>query len=129
VHSNFKKKLLMHKELLVSLLQINTAYWEHQTNIKSDLMKARRPSMSAITFTPASSATGFSLRALFHRPFAAECPQGRLYRSLKDLPDHLLLDIGVDPRDVPARTEGVIARPDLVYLGVNAAGLRTAAKS
>jgi uncharacterized protein YjiS (DUF1127 family) len=85
--------------------------------------------MSAITFPPASSATGFSPRALFHRLFAAERPQGRLYRSLQDLPDHLLLDIGVDPRNVPTRAEGVIARPDLVFLGVNPTGLRTAAKS
>jgi uncharacterized protein YjiS (DUF1127 family) len=119
----------MGQELLISLFQINTAYWDHQINIKSDLMKSRRPAMSAITFNPASSATGISPRALFHRLFAAQYPQGRLYRNLKDLPDHLLLDIGVDPRDVPARAEGVIARPDLVYLGVNAAGLRTAAKS
>jgi uncharacterized protein YjiS (DUF1127 family) len=116
----------MGQELLVSLLQINTVY---QTNIKPYLMKSRRPAMSAITFTPASSAKGFNPHALFHRLFAAERPQGRMYRSLKDLPDHLLLDIGVDPRNVPVRTEGVIARPDLVYLGVNAAGLRTVAKS
>jgi uncharacterized protein YjiS (DUF1127 family) len=119
----------MGQELLVSLFQINTAYWDHQTNIKSGLMKSRRPAMSAITFSPASSATGISARALFHRLIAAQRPQGRLYRSLKDLPDHLLLDIGVDPRDVPARTETLIARPDLAFKRIGAAGLRTAAKS
>jgi uncharacterized protein YjiS (DUF1127 family) len=85
--------------------------------------------MSAITLTPASSATGTSARALFHRLIAAQRPQGRLYRNLKDLPDHLLLDIGVDPRDVPARTEAQIARPDLVNIGTAAALNRTAAKS
>jgi uncharacterized protein YjiS (DUF1127 family) len=85
--------------------------------------------MSAITFIPASPAISSSVRALFRWPLAAVRPQGRLYRNLKDLPDHLLLDIGVDPRDVPAGAEGVIARQDLVFLGVNATGLRTAAKS
>jgi uncharacterized protein YjiS (DUF1127 family) len=82
--------------------------------------------MSAITLHPASPA--FGLRALFHWRFAETISQARLYRSLKDLPDHLLLDIGVDPRDVPTQTEGEIARPDLVYSGPAAMGFRTAAR-
>jgi uncharacterized protein YjiS (DUF1127 family) len=85
--------------------------------------------MSAIAINPASPALGQSLNALFHRLFSAGRPQGRLYRNLKDLPDHLLLDIGVDPRDVPVNGEGGIARPDLVYAGPGAMGFRTAAKS
>jgi hypothetical protein len=85
--------------------------------------------MSAIAFNTASPAIGPSLRALFHRLFSAGGPQGRLYKNLKDLPDHLLLDIGVDPRDVPVSGEGGIARPDLAYLGLGAMEFRTAAKS
>jgi uncharacterized protein YjiS (DUF1127 family) len=119
----------MGKELLVSLLQVNAPCWKHQRNVKSNLMKARRLAMSAITFHPAASVIRSSPRALFHRLFAAQRAQGRLYRSLKDLPDHLLLDIGVDPRDVPVSGEGEIARPDLAFKGGSATGLRTAAKS
>ena len=85
--------------------------------------------MSATTLHPAYPSISFSFRALFHRRFAAGGSQGRLYRNLKDLPDHLLLDIGVDPRDVPASGDGEIARPDLVYSGLGAMGFRTAAKS
>jgi uncharacterized protein YjiS (DUF1127 family) len=85
--------------------------------------------MSAITLHPASSSIIVSLRALFHRRFAEGGSQGRLCRNLKDLPDHLLLDIGVDPRDVPVSAEGEIARPDFVYSGPGAMGFRTAAKS
>jgi uncharacterized protein YjiS (DUF1127 family) len=85
--------------------------------------------MSAITLRPASPSISRSLRALFHRRFAGSRSQGRLYRSLKDLPDHLLLDIGVDPRDVPARGEGEIAQPELVYAGQGAMRIRMAAKS
>jgi uncharacterized protein YjiS (DUF1127 family) len=83
--------------------------------------------MSAVTLHPALPA--ISLRALFHRRFAEASSQGRLYRNLKDLPDHLLLDIGVDPRDVPVSAEGGIARPDLAFSGLGAMGFRTAAKS
>jgi uncharacterized protein YjiS (DUF1127 family) len=83
--------------------------------------------MSAITLHPASPS--ISLRVLFHRRFAERGSQGRLYNSLKDLPDHLLLDIGVDPRNVPTSTEGEIARPDLVHRGLGAMGFRTAARS
>jgi uncharacterized protein YjiS (DUF1127 family) len=85
--------------------------------------------MSAISLHPASPSISASLRALFHRSFAEASAQGRIYRSLKDLPDHLLLDIGVDPRNVPTRTEGEIARPDLVHHGLGAMGFRTSAKS
>jgi uncharacterized protein YjiS (DUF1127 family) len=70
-----------------------------------------------------------SLRALLHRLFAAGSSQGRFYRSLKRLPDHLLLDIGVDPRDVPVNGEGETARPDLALTGLAARMFRTAAKS
>jgi hypothetical protein len=85
--------------------------------------------MSAIAINPASLAFGQSLTALFHRLFSVSGPQGRLYRDLKSLPDHLLLDIGVDPRDVPLSGEIGIARPDLVSSGQGAMGFRTAAKS
>jgi hypothetical protein len=83
--------------------------------------------MSAITLHLASPV--FSLSALFPRRFTGSSSQGRLYRSLKDLPDHLLLDIGVDPRDVPVSAEGGIARSDLVYSGPAAMAFRTVAKS
>jgi uncharacterized protein YjiS (DUF1127 family) len=96
-------------------------------NIKQNLMKLRRPAMSVIVINPASPA--FSLSALFRWRFSVSSSQGRLYRDLKDLPDHLLLDIGVDPRNVPVRGEGGIARPDLLYQELTAAALRTAAQS
>jgi uncharacterized protein YjiS (DUF1127 family) len=85
--------------------------------------------MSTITFTPASPAISSSVRALFRWPLAAVRPQGRLYRSLKDLPDHLLLDIGVDPRDVPGNSDQVNARPELLWHGATAKTSRTTAKS
>jgi uncharacterized protein YjiS (DUF1127 family) len=83
--------------------------------------------MSAITLQPASPT--FSLSALFRWRFTGSNSQGRLYRNLKDLPDHLLLDIGVDPRDVPVSGKREIARPDLAFSGLGATGFRTVAKS
>jgi hypothetical protein len=55
--------------------------------------------------------------------------QVRDYDELKALPDHLLLDIGVDPRDVPFNVAGEISRPDLAHSGPGTAAFRTIAKS
>ena len=85
--------------------------------------------MSITATRPVSFAIAARLRTLQERLFAGKGPQGRLYRDLIDLPDHLLLDIGVDPRSVPSSADDVIARPDLLYTGPAAAVFRTAAKS
>ena len=54
---------------------------------------------------------------------------GSILRNHAVLPDHLLLDIGVDPRDVPFNVAGEIARPDLAHSGPATATFRTIAKS
>ena len=85
--------------------------------------------MSITAARPVSHSLAESLHALFSPLFAGKSAQGRLYRGLKDLPDYLLLDIGVDPRDVPVRTEGEGARPDLLHGGLVARVFRITAKS
>jgi hypothetical protein len=49
--------------------------------------------------------------------------------NLKDLPDHILLDIGVDPRAVPTLLSEELARPDVFYQSLTAAVARNTAKS
>ena len=85
--------------------------------------------MSITATRPASQSLAESLHALLSPLFAAKSAQGRLYRGLKDLPDYLLLDIGVDPRDVPVRAEEAGAWPDLLLGGLTARVFRTVAKS
>ena len=85
--------------------------------------------MSIAATRPVSHSLAESLHALLSPLFVGKKSQGRLYRGLKDLPDYLLLDIGVDPRDVPVRVEGEIARPDLLHGGLVTRMFRTAAKS
>jgi hypothetical protein len=85
--------------------------------------------MSVVAFTPASNSIGARLHALLTHLVPEKTSHGRLYRDLKNLPDHLLLDIGIDPRNVPGNTEAEIARPDLVHRGVGATVFRTVAKS
>ncbi len=70
-----------------------------------------------------------SLHSLFSPLFAGKKSQGRLYRDLKDLPDYLLLDIGVDPRDVPVRAEEGSARPEVLWREAAAVRFRTEARS
>lgn len=53
----------------------------------------------------------------------------RLPRELASLPDHLLVDIGVDPRWVPNLTGEIISRPDLARSGLAAPIWRLTAKS
>jgi uncharacterized protein YjiS (DUF1127 family) len=85
--------------------------------------------MSIIAIPHASPSITERVQTLLQRLFARESAQGRLYKDLRNLPDHLLLDIGIDPRDVPNRTDGVIARPDLAHGGVVTMAFRTVAKS
>ncbi len=85
--------------------------------------------MSRIALNPVSPTISERLHALQERLFAGKSRQKRPYTDLKSLPDHLLLDIGVDPRSVPCSADDVIARPDLLYTGPAAAVFRTAAKS
>ena len=84
--------------------------------------------MSAITLSHASPSLSDRLHALVSRVFAGRSAQGRLYGGLKDLPDHLLLDIGVDPRKVPPRGGETEAGTALDFK-VAAALFRSAAKS
>ena len=85
--------------------------------------------MSITATRPASHSLVESLHTLLSPLFAGKNAQGRLYRGLKDLPDHLLLDIGVDPRDVPTRAGEAGTRPDVLWQDAAAMGFRTVAKS
>jgi len=53
----------------------------------------------------------------------------RLPRELSSLPDHLLVDIGVDPRWVPNQAGEIISRPDLTRDGLVVPIWRATAKS
>jgi len=53
----------------------------------------------------------------------------RLPRELSSLPDHLLVDIGIDPRWVPNQAGEIISRPDLTRDGVVVPIWRSTAKS
>ena len=83
--------------------------------------------MSIAATRPVSFSLAERLHALLSPLFAGRSRQGRLYRGLKDLPDHLLLDIGVDPRDVAVRTEEAGEGPMLLLREATAIGFRTAA--
>jgi hypothetical protein len=66
------------------------------------------------------------------RAFAAtedKAKRKRLPRELAALPDHLLLDIGVDPRCVPNPAGEMISRPDLARKGLVPPIWRSTAKS
>lgn len=85
--------------------------------------------MSITATRPVSHSLAESLHALLSPLFAGKKSQGRLYRGLKDLPDHLLLDIGVDPRDVRVRAEEAGVQPEVLHGGLAARVFRIAAKS
>jgi hypothetical protein len=85
--------------------------------------------MSALTFEHKPFALDWRLPALLKRAFAARLAPGSLYTALKILPDHLLLDIGLDPRSAPVSLEEAIARPDFAHGSVVLAKGRIAAKS
>jgi hypothetical protein len=53
----------------------------------------------------------------------------RLPRELSSMSDHLLIDIGVDPRWVPNPAGEIIARPDLAHSGLATPVWRSTAKS
>ncbi len=85
--------------------------------------------MSVIAINRLSPSIVERAHALLQRLLPAEDTKGRLYKDLKDLPDHLLLDIGIDPRHTPLSLHEVIARPDLAHGGVVTTAFRTVAKS
>ena len=85
--------------------------------------------MSVIAIHRASPSIVERVQALFQRLIETEGAQGRLYTGVKNLPDHLLLDIGIDPRSTPLSLDEAIARPDLAHGGVVGAQHRAAAKS
>jgi hypothetical protein len=71
--------------------------------------------MSVTATRPISFSIAERLHALVSPLFAGKSAQGRLYGDLKDLPDYLLLDIGVDPRGVPGVAHEGSTRPDLLW--------------
>ena len=85
--------------------------------------------MSITAARPVPFSLAGRAHALLLQLFAGKHAQGRLYRDLRDLPDYLLLDIGVDPRDVPVRAGEVGARPDLLWHDATVMSFRKAAKS
>lgn len=85
--------------------------------------------MSITAASPVSHSLAERLHALLSPLFAESRPQGRLYGGLKDLPDYLLLDIGVDPRDVPVRGDGTGARAEVLRRESTATSARTSAKT
>jgi uncharacterized protein YjiS (DUF1127 family) len=85
--------------------------------------------MSVLTFESTSPSLISRLPELWRQLWKANNPQVRDYSDLKALPDRLLLDIGVDPRDVPSNVAGEIARPDLAHSGPATAAYRIIAKS
>ena len=85
--------------------------------------------MSVIAIHSASPSIVERVQALLQRLIKTEGAQGRFYKDLKNLPDRLLLDIGIDPRSTPLSLDEAIARPDLAHGGVVGAQHRTAAKS
>jgi uncharacterized protein YjiS (DUF1127 family) len=85
--------------------------------------------MSVLTFEISSPSIVSRLPELLRQLWVTKASQVRNYNELKALPDHLLLDIGVDPRDVPFNVAGEIARPDLAHSGPATATFRTIAKS
>ncbi len=85
--------------------------------------------MSVLTFEFASPSLISRLPELLRRLWETNTSPVRNFHNLKTLPDHLLLDIGVDPRDVPFNVVGEIARPDLAHSGPATATFRTIAKS
>lgn len=85
--------------------------------------------MSVLTFELASPSLISRLPELLRQLWETNTSRVRHYHDLKALPDHLLLDIGVDPRNVPFNVASEIARPDLAHSGPATATFRTNAKS
>ncbi len=85
--------------------------------------------MSILTFEHKPLPFAWHVPAFLKRLFAAKGAQEHLYTELKDLPDHLLLDIGIDPRNVPQSLDEAIARQDLAHGGVVSAQHRAVARS
>lgn len=78
-------------------------------------------------------ASGFEERwwALLRRLLAASEQNSRrqLPQDVVSLTDHLLLDIGIDPRSVPNPAAEAISRPDLAFNGLTPPRWRSTAKS
>lgn len=101
-------------------------------SIKKNLMSDQRCEMS--DFVSDYRTTAFAGRwwLFVDRLLAAiekKTGQRRLPKELASLPDHLLIDIGVDPRWVPNPAGELIARPDLSHSGLATPVWRSASKS
>jgi hypothetical protein len=104
-------------------------YHFYQLNIKNFLIKLSEVIMTITALKPISS-TAFVRSLSFSADFCAKkLLQLRAGNRLKGLPDHLLLDIGIDPRNVSGREPALSARPDLLYTQLTISTYRTAAKS
>ena len=62
--------------------------------------------MSVLTFEISSPSIVSRIAEYVQQLLHTQSAQLRNYDELKTLPDHLLLDIGVDPRDVPSNIVG-----------------------
>ncbi len=85
--------------------------------------------MSVTAHNPVSYLPNLRLRERLAHAFTRKVDQGRQYGDLRDLPDYLLLDIGVDPRDVKNGRLELIDRPDMLHHGSTTFEFRTTAKS
>ncbi|WP_315926185.1 hypothetical protein [Mesorhizobium sp. SP-1A] len=73
--------------------------------------------MSDCVLTPVRPAPASDLWAFFRRLLAPRAPRGLPQESLLELPDHILIDIGVDPRDVARPAEQQADRLGLLDRG------------
>lgn len=85
--------------------------------------------MSVSTFDPLSLPSVSGLRILFKRLFSHFATRDRSKDSLRALTDHMLLDIGVDPRGVRCQTVERIERTDAFDSDLTALHFRITSKS
>ncbi len=85
--------------------------------------------MSVTSTRPISFVISECFSVFRERLFPGGNTTDRFCEVLKDLPDHLLLDIGVDPRDVPNRNSQEILHHNLLHGGRATTAFRTVAKS
>ncbi|MGL4490278.1 MAG: hypothetical protein ACRCU5_12635 [Rhizobiaceae bacterium] len=84
-------------------------------------------SVHAISYASPNAVRG--LGALVTRLLALKAPHDNHANELAGLSDRLLLDIGIDPRDVQNNDVNYAAQPDVLDAELTIVKFRTAAKS